>query len=230
MFQFSFRSGSVFGRILRVCQTVLYSTPLESFLPWPNTSLSLLGVRSFSSFLRNWFLFYCSNLKFFQMVVLVKVRWQYNWFRISMKLSCFRLIEILLLCFVTFQLRGRVRSDNWRQLSKAGRYWRRDMPFRHIGHRRSRRIQVFINQIKYYIFYEIIFFYWNKFYDVFSAMRDQYMRTGEGFLLVFAVNESKSFENIGAYREQVCFYKSIFWIFVRILKCFCFHECWFSYS
>ena len=31
----------------------------------------------------------------------------------------------------------------------------------------------------------------------------QYMRTGEGFLLVFAVNNAKSFEDIAAYREQV---------------------------
>ena len=29
------------------------------------------------------------------------------------------------------------------------------------------------------------------------------MRTGEGFLLVFAVNNAKSFEDIAAYREQV---------------------------
>ena len=36
-----------------------------------------------------------------------------------------------------------------------------------------------------------------------SAMRDQYMRTGEGFLLVFAVNNAKSFEDINAYREQI---------------------------
>uniref|UniRef100_A0A8R1DHM8 Ras-like protein n=1 Tax=Caenorhabditis japonica TaxID=281687 RepID=A0A8R1DHM8_CAEJA len=34
-------------------------------------------------------------------------------------------------------------------------------------------------------------------------MRDQYMRTGEGFLLVFAVNEAKSFENVANYREQI---------------------------
>lgn len=34
-------------------------------------------------------------------------------------------------------------------------------------------------------------------------MRDQYMRTGEGFLLVFAVNNSKSFEDISMYREQI---------------------------
>ena len=37
----------------------------------------------------------------------------------------------------------------------------------------------------------------------FSAMRDQYMRTGEGFLCVFAVNNQKSFEDINQYREQV---------------------------
>ena len=37
----------------------------------------------------------------------------------------------------------------------------------------------------------------------FSAMRDQYMRTGEGFLLVFAVNNAKSFEDISVYREQI---------------------------
>lgn len=36
-----------------------------------------------------------------------------------------------------------------------------------------------------------------------SAMRDQYMRTGEGFLLVFAVNNAKSFEDISTYREQI---------------------------
>jgi len=29
------------------------------------------------------------------------------------------------------------------------------------------------------------------------------MRTGEGFLLVFAVNNSKSFEDISMYREQI---------------------------
>ena len=32
--------------------------------------------------------------------------------------------------------------------------------------------------------------------EEFSAMRDQYMRTGEGFLIVFAVNNAKSFEDI----------------------------------
>ena len=41
------------------------------------------------------------------------------------------------------------------------------------------------------------------FFKCFSAMRDQYMRTGEGFLLVFAVNNAKSFEDISMYREQI---------------------------
>ena len=39
--------------------------------------------------------------------------------------------------------------------------------------------------------------------EEYSAMRDQYMRTGEGFLLVFAVNNAKSFEDISQYREQI---------------------------
>ncbi|XP_023039123.1 GTPase HRas isoform X2 [Piliocolobus tephrosceles] len=34
-------------------------------------------------------------------------------------------------------------------------------------------------------------------------MRDQYMRTGEGFLCVFAINNTKSFEDIHQYREQI---------------------------
>nr|AGJ03554.1 GTP binding protein Ras [Haliotis discus discus] len=37
--------------------------------------------------------------------------------------------------------------------------------------------------------------------EEYSAMRDQYMRTGEGFLCVFAV--TKSFEDINQYREQI---------------------------
>ncbi|XP_004401341.1 PREDICTED: GTPase NRas [Odobenus rosmarus divergens] len=37
----------------------------------------------------------------------------------------------------------------------------------------------------------------------YSAMRDQYMRTGEGFLCVFAINNSKSFADINLYREQI---------------------------
>ncbi|KAK4336967.1 hypothetical protein RND71_043417 [Anisodus tanguticus] len=39
--------------------------------------------------------------------------------------------------------------------------------------------------------------------EEYSAMRDQYMRTGEGFLLVFAINNIKSFEDIDMYREQI---------------------------
>ncbi|XP_021345848.1 GTPase HRas [Mizuhopecten yessoensis] len=39
--------------------------------------------------------------------------------------------------------------------------------------------------------------------EEYSAMRDQYMRTGEGFLCVFAVNNLKSFEDINTYKEQI---------------------------
>ena len=55
-------------------------------------------------------------------------------------------------------------------------------------------------------------------------MRDQYMRTGEGFLLVFAVNNSKSFEDISMYREQVWDNThslngwAIGWLFVTVFK------------
>ena len=37
----------------------------------------------------------------------------------------------------------------------------------------------------------------------YSAMRDQFMRTGEGFLLVFAVDDAESFEDISVYRKQI---------------------------
>ena len=40
---------------------------------------------------------------------------------------------------------------------------------------------------------------------VYSAMREHYMRTGEGFLCVFAVTSKKSFLEIDVYRTQVCF-------------------------
>ena len=60
-------------------------------------------------------------------------------------------------------------------------------------------------EYRYHICY--IFKNWPEFYllkySLLSAMRDQYMRTGEGFLLVFAVNNAKSFEDISAYREQI---------------------------
>uniref|UniRef100_A0AAQ4R6F8 GTPase KRas n=1 Tax=Gasterosteus aculeatus aculeatus TaxID=481459 RepID=A0AAQ4R6F8_GASAC len=39
--------------------------------------------------------------------------------------------------------------------------------------------------------------------EEYSAMRDQYMRTGEGFLCVFAINNTKSFQDIHQYREQI---------------------------
>lgn len=38
--------------------------------------------------------------------------------------------------------------------------------------------------------------------EEYSAMRDQYMRTGEGFLCVFAINNTKSFEDVHHYRYE----------------------------
>uniref|UniRef100_A0A3B4AS59 GTPase KRas n=1 Tax=Periophthalmus magnuspinnatus TaxID=409849 RepID=A0A3B4AS59_9GOBI len=37
--------------------------------------------------------------------------------------------------------------------------------------------------------------------EEYSAMRDQYMRTGEGFLCVFAINNTKSFEDVHLYEQ-----------------------------
>jgi len=39
--------------------------------------------------------------------------------------------------------------------------------------------------------------------EEYSAMRDQYMRTGEGFLVVFALNDIKSFQEVATFREQM---------------------------
>ncbi len=39
--------------------------------------------------------------------------------------------------------------------------------------------------------------------EEYSAMRDQYMRTGEGFLCVFAIDNMKSFEDVESYRGQI---------------------------
>uniref|UniRef100_A0AC35TQ47 Small monomeric GTPase n=1 Tax=Rhabditophanes sp. KR3021 TaxID=114890 RepID=A0AC35TQ47_9BILA len=39
--------------------------------------------------------------------------------------------------------------------------------------------------------------------EEYSAMRDQYMRGGDGFLLVFAVNDNSSFESIASFRAQI---------------------------
>ena len=37
----------------------------------------------------------------------------------------------------------------------------------------------------------------------YSDMRDQYMKEGEGFLIVFDVNNAKSFEDINHYMDQI---------------------------
>lgn len=39
--------------------------------------------------------------------------------------------------------------------------------------------------------------------EEFSAMREQYMRSGEGFLLVFSVTERSSFEEMCKFHKQI---------------------------
>merc|ERR1712225_199915 len=39
--------------------------------------------------------------------------------------------------------------------------------------------------------------------EEYSAMRDQYMRTGQGFLCVFAITSRSSFDEITSFREQI---------------------------
>ncbi|KAJ3444362.1 ras-like protein rasd [Anaeramoeba flamelloides] len=39
--------------------------------------------------------------------------------------------------------------------------------------------------------------------EEYSAMRDSYMRAGEGFLIVFAINSRNSFDEVSSFREQI---------------------------
>jgi len=39
--------------------------------------------------------------------------------------------------------------------------------------------------------------------EEYSAMRDQYMRTGQGFLTVYAITSRSSFDEISSFREQI---------------------------
>lgn len=39
--------------------------------------------------------------------------------------------------------------------------------------------------------------------EEYSAMREQYMRTGEGFLLVYSITDSHSFEEISNFNQQI---------------------------
>lgn len=39
--------------------------------------------------------------------------------------------------------------------------------------------------------------------EEYSAMREQYMRTGEGFLLVYSINSRQSFEEVKTFQQQI---------------------------
>lgn len=42
-----------------------------------------------------------------------------------------------------------------------------------------------------------------KFRWISRAMREQYMRTGEGFLLVYSITSRNSFDEIGTFHQQI---------------------------
>lgn len=62
--------------------------------------------------------------------------------------------------------------------------------------------------------------------EEYSAMREQYMRTGEGFLLVYSVNSRSSFEEIQAYHQQILRVKDqdVFPMVIMANKCDLVHE------
>ena len=37
----------------------------------------------------------------------------------------------------------------------------------------------------------------------FSAMREQYMRAGDGFLLIFSISDKRSFEEVQTFHTQI---------------------------
>jgi GTPase KRas protein len=39
--------------------------------------------------------------------------------------------------------------------------------------------------------------------EEYSAMREQYMRTGEGFLLIYSITSRQSFEEIMTFQQQI---------------------------
>src|SRR3990167_1332337 len=46
-------------------------------------------------------------------------------------------------------------------------------------------------------------------HEEYSAMRDQYMRTGEGFILVYAITSHLSFDEITSFRDQILAIKDL---------------------
>jgi GTPase KRas protein len=40
--------------------------------------------------------------------------------------------------------------------------------------------------------------------EEYAAMHDHYAHNGDGFILVFALNDAQSFHNVSRYREKIC--------------------------
>ena len=62
--------------------------------------------------------------------------------------------------------------------------------------------------------------------EEYSAMREQYMRTGEGFLLVYSITSRSSFEEIRTFHQQILRVKDRDWFPVVLVgnKCDLEHE------
>ena len=61
---------------------------------------------------------------------------------------------------------------------------------------------------------------------MFSAMREHYMRTGEGFLCVFAVTSLKSFQEIDNFRTQVRIFEILMKGINSHVTFICYHYWW----
>ena len=49
----------------------------------------------------------------------------------------------------------------------------------------------------------VLFLFTLSYQNTYSAMREQYMRTGEGFLLVYSITSRDSFEEISTFHQQI---------------------------
>ena len=57
--------------------------------------------------------------------------------------------------------------------------------------------------------------------EEFSAMREQYMRTGDGFLIVFSVTDKASFEHVDRFHQLILRVKLRWTPNLRNLRDFC---------
>jgi len=57
--------------------------------------------------------------------------------------------------------------------------------------------------------------------EEYSAMRDQYMRTGQGFVLTYAITSRSSFDEVSTFKDQICRVKDA----DKVPMCICGNKC-----